>query len=373
MATENRLPASHLAKRLQQDPWRFDFFQLVRLLEHFDSQDTRPRTPLGGFYPPRNEPVRFVVNPSMGFEGGAVDKITRGGDKSLASRDQWSMAVNFWGLVGSRGVLPFHYRDLILQRLRQKDKSMKHFFDLLDHRTLSLFYRSWKKYRIPLTFEANHQLDPKYNRDRHAEMIKGLMGLASMRSAKFYQPSGDIFNVAGLMSRGVCSAEALSQAIRQHFGLKVSILHFRGQWRRMPDDVQTRLGGSRFPGVNHCLGQQAILGEKTWSVQNRFTVHFDDIDYPRFLSIVSGTEILGAMYKLIRTMAGVALDFDLSLKVRQDRLPNSQLAHPTAPPLLGWNSKLFSTRQQDRFITVSVSRHAMQRTIERLQKKRETL
>ncbi|OZG73906.1 hypothetical protein BTA51_08970 [Hahella sp. CCB-MM4] len=363
-STSNLDQVNPLIKRIMRSPWRYDFFQLVRLLEHYRDGEPSKQAPVGSYYPPSQEPLRFSMNPSMSFEARPVEKVTRGAENALAHRQQWDVQVNFWGLVGSRGVLPFHYRELILQRMRHKDSAMKHFFDMLDHRTLTLYYRAWKKYRIPLVFEANQRLDPKYNRDRHAELLKGLLGIASKKQARFYEFNGAELNTSGLMSRRVCSPAALEKAIAHHFGLKVKILPFRGQWQLMPEDVRTRVGDFRLGARNHILGQQAILGERTWAIQNRFTVQFEDIDYDSFLNLLSGTQMLGSMYSLIRTMSGVALDFDLALQVKQRKLPTSRLAFKATPPLLGWNTRLHGDDPDDRYIDVAVSRHAMQRTLE---------
>ncbi|WP_020409563.1 type VI secretion system baseplate subunit TssG [Hahella ganghwensis] len=363
-STSNLEQNNQLIKRILRAPWRYDFFQLVRLLEHYRDGEPAKQAPLGSYYPPKQEPLRFSMNPSMSFEAKPVEKVSRGKENVLAHRQQWDVHVNFWGLVGSRGILPFHYRELVLQRVRHKDSSMKHFFDMLDHRTLTLYYRAWKKYRIPLLFEANQRLDPKYNRDRHAELLKGLLGIASKKNAKFYEFEGSELNTSGLMSRRVCSPAALEKAIAHHFGLKVRILPFRGQWQLMPEDVRTKLGDFRLGARNHVLGEQAILGERTWAIQNRFTVQFEDIDYDNFLNLLSGTQMLGSMYGLIRTMSGVALDFDLALQVKQRKLPTSRLAFKATPPLLGWNTRLQGDDPDDNYIDVAVSRHAMQRTLE---------
>ena len=371
MATENRQSTTDLAvkspllKNVKEHPWRYDFFQLVRILEHYYRNGNKQSAPIGSFYPPANEPLRFSMNPSLAFEGAPVHQVNSGSEESLTHEQQWDVEVNFWGMTGSKGVLPFHYRELILQRLRFKDMSMKHFFDLLDHRSLSLFYRAWKKHRIAVAFEAHERLDPKYNRDRYGEMIRAFLGLAGKGAHKFFQPEGAEFNCAGLISRRVCSPTALAQAIKQQYGLNVKILPFRGQWQPIPVDLRTRASGA--PGSNNILGQQAIVGEKTWAVQNRFTVEFQDIDYDKFIRLVSGTEMLTSMYTLIRTMAGVALDFDLALEVQQRKLPTSRLANTKTQPLLGWNTKLHGNFPPDKYITVAVSRQAMQRTLSKQQ------
>ena len=39
------------------------------------------------------------------------------------------MKVNFMGLTGPMGVLPYAYTELILERLRAKDKSLQSFLE----------------------------------------------------------------------------------------------------------------------------------------------------------------------------------------------------------------------------------------------------
>ena len=44
--------------------------------------------------------------------------------------------------------MPRHYTELLLQRIREKDFSLRDFLDLFNHRLTSLFYRAWEKYSL---------------------------------------------------------------------------------------------------------------------------------------------------------------------------------------------------------------------------------
>ena len=87
------------------------------------------------------------------------------------------MTVAFMGLTGPLGVLPRHYTDLLLERGRRKDWTLRDFLDIFNHRLISLFYRAWEKYRLPIVYEAaawRHQ-----ENDCGSQYLFDLMGLGT--------------------------------------------------------------------------------------------------------------------------------------------------------------------------------------------------
>src|SRR5262249_46221817 len=106
------------------------------------------RVDVGGAGPPAREVVRFRSLPALSFPASAIHELIRPpGDQPVPR-----MAVTFMGLMGTNGVLPRHYTELIIRLEREQRgeerRSLREWLDLFNHRFISLFYRSWEKYRF---------------------------------------------------------------------------------------------------------------------------------------------------------------------------------------------------------------------------------
>ena len=130
---------------LFEEAYRFDFFQAVRLLERLYPD----REPVGREAHPSREVARFGARVTLEFPASQIQEIMPADDESGPSR----MTVNFMGLTGPLGVLPHSYTQLLFQRLLQKDFTLRDFFDLFNHRAISLFFRAWEKYHFPIAYE----------------------------------------------------------------------------------------------------------------------------------------------------------------------------------------------------------------------------
>src|SRR5205823_27398 len=129
---------------LWEEPFVFDFFQAVRVLERL----AKDRKPVGRTGSPRDEVVRFRAHLSLTFPPSSIYDLQR----PTEALPLPLMTVAFMGLYGPSGVLPRHYTELLL-RLNWEGKgdekhTLRQWFDLYNHRFISLFYRAWEKYRL---------------------------------------------------------------------------------------------------------------------------------------------------------------------------------------------------------------------------------
>ncbi len=388
----------------KQQPWEYEFYQLVRLLEldsfrqqrmtQSDDPDSLEDAtkiaaamrlfPVGEGASPKQEPVRFKINPSMTFapavvkslevakrEGGAATGSEKQVGHTHNVEDQWQMAVNVMGLIGATGVLPFRYSELVIQRLRAKDYAMKAFFDVFNHRTLTLLYRAWKKYRPEYSFETDSVAaaeNASLHQNNFVQMMAGLCGL-SQEKAVFNRAEGVWLNYAGVSAHKRCNEYTLKNVIRHHFGINVKIHQFKGRWQRLDADVVTRLAGRMQLGMNNQLGQNALLGEKCWVAQNLFEVEVIDLTEAQLAELSPGSKKLKALYAFVKQRAGIEMDFDLSLKIKERELPVARLGisrgnlstrEDGRQSLLGWNTRLHSAHPTDRKIRISISKYGMQ-------------
>ncbi|NOX53111.1 MAG: type VI secretion system baseplate subunit TssG [Planctomycetes bacterium] len=154
MAASGRRAGPAVIEDLARNPCRFDAFQVVRLLEMWarrrEAEPDRPRfVPVGQDGPPDREPVRFRTLPSHTFPPSSICSLElRKPEEELPPGPLAQVTVSFLGLIGPNGALPHHYTSLVIERLRAKDRSLRDFLDLFNHRLISLFYRAWEKYRV---------------------------------------------------------------------------------------------------------------------------------------------------------------------------------------------------------------------------------
>ena len=144
MASESRRTDPSVEELLFDEGFRFEFFQAVRLLERVFPE----RGPVGRDVRPGEEIVRFRAHNSLTFPPSSIHDLSRTDGEGPAS-----MMVAFMGLTGPSGVLPRHYTEMVLEEERRREHGLAGFFDVFNHRMVSLFYRAWQKYRVPIAHE----------------------------------------------------------------------------------------------------------------------------------------------------------------------------------------------------------------------------
>ncbi|HHH2819439.1 TPA: type VI secretion system baseplate subunit TssG, partial [Enterobacter hormaechei subsp. hoffmannii] len=153
-------PARLMAQVRHQLPY-MNFYRFCQLLEQ-----SQPEMPVpGSDWRVRQEPVRFRPHPGMGFPAGEI----RGMEDPEHPHLPPSVRVTFMGLYGVESPLPTHYTDDIAQR-REGHDATQDFLDIFSHRLITQYYRIWRKYSYPATFQAG-------GADNTSQYLLGLAGL----------------------------------------------------------------------------------------------------------------------------------------------------------------------------------------------------
>lgn len=346
MATQGRRTDAALDETLWQEPWRFEFFQAVRLMElvaHTEhAQDGRPApAPVGYDYSPAQELVRFTALMSRSFPASDVVNLSAGsrGDSQVSR-----MQVSFMGLTGPAGVLPESYLDLIQQRVRDRDFALRDFFDLFNHRTISLFYRAWEKYRLGIGYERARRRST--HDDSFTRLIESLIGKGTGHQAqRLAVADGRLLAYAGHLSHFPRSAVVLETILADHFAIQVGLEQFVGRWLPLEPEECTRMPSAESPeGQFNQLGVDTVIGARVWDVQSTFGIRIGPVSYAIFCSFLpdGGVERSHRLDELIafsRFYAGLELDFDVRLLLKGDQVPALRLGGDADPGArLGWNT-----------------------------------
>lgn len=366
MSTKGWRKNTSITRKIAEAPYEFQFLQAVRLLERstlFEKEGSPSNVasnPVACFTPPSSESLRFKTNQSLAFPSSEIDSIQRIENSNGSS--QWQMSVNLMGLTGSMGVLPFHYTELILKRQKQKDETLSKFFDLFNHRTLSLFFQASVKYNLPLSYERNrlHQSLKK----QHEPQTRALLSLIGLGTEglqdRLHTKNESLLYYSGLFSQKVRTATSLKQILRSHFNIPVKIDQFIGQWQELIDDVRTKLPDFNNPtGRNVCLGRSAMLGKKGWFAQGKLHVILGPLNKQQLQAFAPGTTALKALNELVRMYVGMENDYDFIIRIKKSDIPDKIRLGKKQPAIIGWNTWLSNKpgelEDQNKTIDISVS------------------
>jgi len=200
MGRESPAPHSRLTARLERDISRINFYRFCQLLEKH--QPDAPQ--LGSTSNPADDPVRFRPHPGMGFpvsELKALEKDEHHPDAPLTVR------TTFMGLYGVDAPLPTAYIDDITQQ-REGHEVLEGFLDIFNHRIMTQFYRIWRKYSYPATFEPG-------GKDSTSQSLLGLIGMGIPGTQRhFATPASRFLALLGVMRQPGRTAEGVQALVR---------------------------------------------------------------------------------------------------------------------------------------------------------------
>lgn len=310
---------SEIESRLREEPFVFEFFQAMRLLEKL----LPDRSPVGGFGPPSEEVVRMGAHPSLTFPASQIQSLRWDEDQPPF------MNVNFMGMTGIQGPLPQWYTATILEQLRAGDATLRDFLDLFNHRSLSLFYRSWQKYRFGVAYERG-------DRDKFFLNLLALIGLGTpgLPEKQSVVDEALIF-YAGLLAQHQRSAAAFEQLLSDYFDVHVEIDQLVGGWYRLDLDTQCCMDETDTPSQE--LGKGAVLGDETWDQHSRVRIKLGPLSLAQYLEFLPSGSAYEPLRALTRFYSNEEFEFEIQLILRRDEVPRCELgAKEDGAPRLGW-------------------------------------
>jgi type VI secretion system protein ImpH len=321
MASTTGQKTSDVIERLAKEPFSFDFFRAVRLLEA--SAPDAP--PLGRSLLPRDDPVRFGQTPSLSFAPSTMESVTLRDGKAPKFR------VNFFGLFGPNGPLPLHITEHARDRvLNAHDQTLVGFLDVFHHRLLSLFYRAW----------AVNQKAVDMDRPAKARFVTyfgSLLGLGTegLRDRDAVPDWAKLYYSGRLVAQAR-NADGLQAIVEEFFGVRTRIQTFSGQWLQLPTGSTCRLGESRESGA---LGRTTIVGARMWDCQMKFRLRLGPMRLADLHRLLPNGDSFHRLKVWILNYLNRELCWDAQLVLLKEEVPATALGKAGQ---LGWTTWLKS-------------------------------
>jgi len=320
MASANRASSEvvELVRALGEAPYKFNFFQAMRLIEATNPHMER----IGKGVRPSGEPVRLGQQPSMAFAPSMLAEFRAGEGESADY-----LSGFFFGLFGPNGPLPLHLTEYARDREHlNNDSTFRAFADIFHHRMMSFFYRAWAEARPAV------QMD-RPDEDKFTRYVGAMFGMAQegFHDRDALEDHAKLF-AAGRLSLQARPAEGLQAMLEDLFVVPMRLEQFVGEWLDLPDESMLRLGESPQCAT---LGVTATIGARVWGGQHKFRVVCGPLDSKDFRRFLPGEESLERLTAAIRNYVGDELDWELRLLVNVTETPNVVLGEHGR---LGWTS-----------------------------------
>lgn len=339
MATEIGTPssgvaASALGESLGSDAASFEFFQAVALLQQLSSE----LRPVGGFSSPQEEVVHFRVNPRLGFPASEIQEIR------FSEAGPAEMLVNFMGVTGPLGVLPYPYSELVIERLHAKDRSLASFLDIFNDRAISLFFRAWLRARLHVSYGAGA-------RDFLTQHLRDLLGLGTTGLSERQQVEDEaLMPFVSLLAMQPRSATALEQVLTEYFQVPIEVEQFTGAWYPIDRAMQCEM--DEDDSMSTQVGCGAVVGDAVWDRQGRTRIRIGPLSLERYLEFLPEGSAYPSLRAITRFFSNDCVDFEVQLILDRNDVPAIELdADAEQSARLGWVSwartKPFDANAQD--------------------------
>ena len=291
---------------LLQEPYRFEFYQAVRLLEALRRHARRA----GDADHSAHEPIRFRSRVSLSFPASEVH------DLEYTSAAAPRLTVNFLGLGGALGPLPAPYTEMLLEAKARKDDSATDFLDIFNNRLVMLMYRARQAHEPALTARPPDEGSAA----RHLFALIGLALKPTRNTLGF--PARRLLFYSGILARQPRTAAGLEVILADYFSIDVRVRQFTGVWRAIDSSQWTTLGrGMR----NQDVGSGAVLGTRAWDQSGSVTIRIGPLSLDRFREFLPGSAVFSELSRFTRFYLGIEHRAEAHLVLRREQVPQARL------------------------------------------------
>jgi type VI secretion system protein ImpH len=281
-------------RKLESEPWRFDYFTVLRHLERTFADQPR----IGDSAARREEFVQLGQDPFMDFPASNLARVEHSDNQPL------KVFVKYLGLLGPQGALPLATTEEAYHNVLAQDDAFPRFLDIFNHRFIQLFFRAWADAR-PI---VQHDRPAA---DRFVAYIGSAIGVGSQPYQNLDSvPDAAKLGFAGLLGAQAKCASRLAGAICGLFNVKAEVEEFVGSRLMIEADEWSILGDR-----HNKLGEDTMLGRTVFSVQDKIRIRIFTKNLAQYIRFLPTGDLCEPLADLVFFYNGEQLDWDAELAI----------------------------------------------------------
>ncbi|MEI7893153.1 MAG: type VI secretion system baseplate subunit TssG [Myxococcales bacterium] len=294
-----------LRRRLANEGETFGFFQAVQLLQRL----VPDAVPVGELGPVGQEAVRFEHDPALVFSASDVSSIR------FDPSGRAHMVTTFLGLSGSVSPLATVFAEDLLRAIAEEQPALRAFYDIFHHRLISLFFRTWKKYR----FFAGFRVDGTDLGTRRSLAFLGVDPAAPLPTQGLCP--FELLALAPVLAQRTRPARSLGLVLERLFPeIPIHIESFVRRRVRLDADQRIALGVK-----NSTLGLDFTAGQAVVDRSGRFRVVMGPVSYGLYEALMPGGQAHARLRTVVDRFTRGTLEAELELILADDAVPRFQL------------------------------------------------
>jgi len=322
------------SQRLRNGIGAPDFWALIRAIEN--ANPSKPR--LGKGKNPQDENIRFGQAPYLNFPATDIAEIIEGG---RAAGVDATVILYFFGLLGVDGPMPLEFTNYVFRRSHNYfDNTWRRFLDIIHHRFITLYYRSYAANQQAMSFDRNSE-PGGFGDDPLSFIIESLSGFSSSRGLPAHNERVHkerlILKSAQQFSFLAKNRRGLEDLLRSLFTFNnIEVRDFIPSSRDIPAQNYAILGKK-----NTTLALNLQIGRTYTSITEKFEIHIGPLSFEEYRGFIFGRGGAHLLVEAVSLYLNRPLDYSMVFTVRWDTIPLAQLGFDLEharwdPPQLGY-------------------------------------
>jgi type VI secretion protein, VC_A0111 family len=289
-----RSKTAELIDAIRENPKRFSFEQIVRLIRH-ELAHTNPNSKKA-----LREQVRIVPWLSLAFPPADVLSCQI---REKQGKRHYELEATDFGLYSTQGPLPTFYTEELVEYARADSSLVKDFLDIINNHLYYFHGLALSHYNQPRKLLEEN--DPTIQLVFYSLMGQGQAGL---------RPETGMQLGALELFMGPRSSQGLAVYLGMALGMgRVEIDECIENTVAVPEDQLCRLGSA-----NSQLGENIVVGKYIKEFQAKMRIHFYDVPEETFCAFIRDSTEFDRVRDCVERFAEEMLEFDICLHPAPD-------------------------------------------------------